>query len=204
MSKSEDDETVDRTETVETAGKGADGDAPSDQLETASMNPGAERNETVDPATQKKVLERDRYRCRACSAKAPAVGASQSLRSTTQIETRMMSANTTWRTSSRCVGVATHGITSGGKSSDVPIRLTAADDKELLSHDYEILRILNDNGPLRTGAIAERLTAEMMSLMAVRERLWHLGGLDNKVPERTEPLVTKDIASQEWGSSMIS
>jgi len=42
MSKSEDDETVDRTETVETAGKeGADGDAPSDQLETASMNPGA-------------------------------------------------------------------------------------------------------------------------------------------------------------------
>jgi len=199
MSKSEDDETVDRTETVETAGKeGADGDAPSDQLETASMSPGAERNETVDPATQKKVLERDRYRCRACSAKAPAVGG------LAELEVHHADRDPD--------DVGEHDLANlltlcrschswhhkRGKSSDVPIRLTAADDKELLSHDYEILRILNDNGPLRTGAIAERLTAEM-SLMAVRERLWHLGGLDNKVPERTEPLVTKDIASQEWG-----
>ncbi|WP_251133242.1 hypothetical protein [Halorubrum sp. 2020YC2] len=82
--------------------------------------------------------------------------------------------------------------------SDIPIRLTEADDKELQSHEYEILRILYDNGPLRTKEIAEELTVEM-TRTAVRERLWHLGGLDNEVAERAEPLVTKDIATQEWG-----
>ncbi|ELZ48843.1 hnh endonuclease [Halorubrum coriense DSM 10284] len=199
MSNSDDEKTVDGTDTEKTAGEeGADGDAPSDQLETASMNPSAERNETVDPSTQKKVLERDRYRCRACNAKAPAAGGLADLevhhadRDPDDVGEHDLA---NLLTLCRSCHSWHH---KRGKSSDVPIRLTEADDKELLSHDYEILRILNDNGPLRTGAIAERLTAEM-SLMAVRERLWHLGGLDNKVPERTEPLVTKDIASQEWG-----
>jgi len=181
MSKSEDDETVDRTETVETAGKeGADGDAPSDQLETASMNPGAGGMRRLIPQPKRRSLNA------IAIAVGPAVRKRRLSGGLAELEVHHADRDPD--------DVGEHDLANlltlcrschswhhkRGKSSDVPIRLTAADDKELLSHDYEILRILNDNGPLRTGAIAERLTAEM-SLMAVRERLWHLGGLDNKV-----------------------
>ncbi|WP_251133241.1 HNH endonuclease signature motif containing protein [Halorubrum sp. 2020YC2] len=80
MRDSEDEDTADGTddepiadeEPADTAA--ADAETPSDQLETTSMGSGAERNETVDQATQKKVLERDRYRCQMCNVKAPAAG----------------------------------------------------------------------------------------------------------------------------------
>jgi len=204
MRDTADEDTADGTDDEPTADEepadtaAADENTPSDQLDLASMNSGAERNETVDQATQKKVLQRDRYRCRICNVKAPAAGGLADLevhhadRDPDDVGEHDLANLLTLCRSCH----SWHHKRS--KPSDVPIRLTEADDKELLSHDYEILRILNDNGPLRTGEIADRLTAEM-SLMAVRERLWHLGGLDNKVAERTEPLVTKDIASQEWG-----
>ncbi|WP_246066506.1 HNH endonuclease [Halorubrum cibi] len=176
----------------------ADAETPSDQLETASMGSGAERNETVDQATQKKVLERDRYRCRACNAKAPAAGGLADLevhhadRDPDDFDEHDPANLLTLCRSCH----SWHHMRS--TPSDIPIRLTEADDKELKSHEYEILRILYDNGPLRTKEIADKLTVEM-TRTAVRERLWHLGGLDHEVAERAEPLVTKDIATQEWG-----
>ena len=204
MRDSEKEDTADGTDDEPTADgepadtAAADEDTPSDQLDLASMNSGAERNETVDQATQKKVLQRDRYRCRICNVKAPAAGGLADL----EVHHADRDPDDVGEHDPANLLTVCRSCHSWhhkrSTPSDVPIRLTEADDKELLSHDYEILRILNDNGPLRTGEIADRLTAEM-SLMAVRERLWHLGGLDNKVAERTEPLVTKDIASQEWG-----
>jgi len=194
-----DDETADGTgaDNDPTTDEGPADTTPSD-AETASIGSGTERNETVDQATQKKVLQRDRYRCRICNVKAPAAGGLADL----EVHHADRDPDDVGEHDPANLLTLCRSCHSWhhkrSKSSDVPIRLTEADDKELLSHDYEILRILNDNGPLRTGEIADRLTAEM-SLMAVRERLWHLGGLDNKVAERAEPLVTKDIASQEWG-----
>ena len=204
MTDEADDETADGTDDEPTSDEeladtaAADEDTPSDQLETASMGSGAERNETVDPATQKEVLERDRYRCRTCRAKAPAVGGLADLevhhadRDPDDVDEHDLS---NLLTLCRSCHSWFHKRT---KPSDAPIRLTKADTKELLSHDYEILRILNEHGPLRTGAIAEKLTVEM-SVTAVRERLWLLAGLDNHVRGRTEPLIMKDVASQEWG-----
>ncbi|GAA0539101.1 HNH endonuclease [Halorubrum ejinorense] len=199
MRDSEDEDTADGTDDEPTADEEpADAETPSDQLETASMGSGAERNETVDQATQKKVLQRDRYRCRACNAKAPAAGGLADLevhhadRDPDDFDEHDPANLLTLCRSCH----SWHHMRS--TPSDVPIRLTEADDKELKSHEYEILRILYDNGPLRTKEIADKLTVEM-TVTAVRERLWHLGGLDNEVTERTEPLVTKDIATQEWG-----
>ena len=199
MTDEADDATADGTDNEPTADEEpADAETPSDQLETASMGSGAERNETVDQATQKKVLERDRYRCRMCNVKAPAAGGLADLevhhadRDPDSVDEHDPANLLTLCRSCH----SWHHMRS--TPSDVPIRLTEADDKELKSHEYEILRILYDNGPLRTKEIADKLTVEM-TRTAVRERLWHLGGLDNEVAERTEPLVTKDIATQEWG-----
>ncbi|SDF94711.1 hypothetical protein SAMN04488067_11181 [Halorubrum xinjiangense] len=199
MRDSEDEDTADGTDDEPTADEEpADAETPSDQLETASMGSGAERNETVDQATQKKVLQRDRYRCRACNAKAPAAGGLADLevhhadRDPDDFDEHDPANLLTLCRSCH----SWHHMRS--TPSDIPIRLTEADDKELKSHEYEILRILYDNGPLRTKEIVDKLTVEM-TRTAVRERLWHLGGLDNEVTERTEPLVTKDIATQEWG-----
>ena len=204
MRDSEDEDTANGTDDEPTADEEpadttpADAETPSDQLETASMGSGAERNETVDQATQKKVLERDRYRCRTCRAKAPAVGGLADLevhhadRDPDDVDEHDLSNLLTLCRSCHS------WFHKRSTPSDAPIRLTKADSKELLSHDYEILRILNQHGPLRTGAIAEKLTVEM-SVTAVRERLWLLAGLDNHVRERTEPLIMKDVASQEWG-----
>lgn len=204
MTDAADDETVDGTddeptadeETADTAA--ADTETPSDQVETASMGSDAERNETVDQATQKKVLERDRYRCRICNVKAPAAGGLADLEvHHADRDPDAVGEHDPANLLTLCRSCHSwHHMRS--TPSDIPIRLTEADDKELKSHEYEMLRILYDNGPLRTKEIADKLTVEM-TVTAVRERLWHLGGLDNEVTERTEPLVTKDIATQEWG-----
>ncbi|ELZ41485.1 hnh endonuclease [Halorubrum californiense DSM 19288] len=199
MTDAADDETVDGTDDEATADEEpADTETPSDQVETASMGSDAERNETVDQATQKKVLERDRYRCRICNVKAPAAGGLADLEvHHADRDPDAVGEHDPANLLTVCRSCHSwHHMRS--TPSDVPIRLTEADDKELKSHEYEILRILYDNGPLRTKEIADKLTVEM-TVTAVRERLWHLGGLDNEVTERTEPLVTKDIATQEWG-----
>ncbi len=199
MTDEADDATADRTDNEPTADEEpADAETPSDQLETASMNSDSERNETVDQATQKKVLERDRYRCRMCNVKAPAAGGLADLEvHHADRDPDAVGEHDPANLLTVCRSCHSwHHMRS--TPSDIPIRLTEADDKKLKSHEYEILRILYDNGPLRTKEIADKLTVEM-TRTAVRERLWHLGGLDNEVAERAEPLVTKDIATQEWG-----
>jgi hypothetical protein len=80
----------------------------------------------------------------------------------------------------------------------VPFEITDADDEMLRPHDYEILQVLAEDGPLSTGEIQDRLTVEVSSL-TVRERLWLLMGLDYEVPGRESPLVDQSAKTGEWG-----
>jgi hypothetical protein len=82
--------------------------------------------------------------------------------------------------------------------SESPVRITDADRTVLLTQDIEILQVLADDGPLRTGAVATGWTADL-TVSSVRERLWVLMGLDNHVDERDQPLVDKDVETGEWG-----
>jgi hypothetical protein len=82
--------------------------------------------------------------------------------------------------------------------TDAPVRITDADQTVLLTQDIEILQVLADDGPLRTGAVAAALTADL-TVSSVRERLWVLMGLDEHVAERDRPLVDKDVETGEWG-----
>jgi hypothetical protein len=82
--------------------------------------------------------------------------------------------------------------------TDAPVRITDEDRTVLLPQDVEILRVLADEGPARTGDVAAALTADL-TVSAVRERLWVLMGLDNHVAERDRQLVDKDVETGEWG-----
>jgi len=202
MTDSEDEETADGTEAEdETTPQDADavlGSSDTDYLETAKMGSSDTRHETVDQVTQEAVLERDQHRCRACGVKGPGAGGLADLevhhadRDPDDIEEHHMS---NLLTLCRSCHSWHH---KRAQPSESPIRLTDADLSELLSHDIEILRILDEHGPLRTGAIEEALSVDM-TVTAVRERLWLLAGLDNHVDDRAEPPVMKDVASQEWG-----
>jgi hypothetical protein len=68
----------------------------------------------------------------------------------------------------------------------------------LLPQDIEILQILSDDGPLRMGSVAASLTPDL-TVSPVRERLWVLMGLDNRIDERDQQLVDKDVETGEWG-----
>ena len=202
MTDSEDEETADGTEAEDEATpQDADavlGESDTDYLEPATMGSSDTRHETVDQVTQEAVLERDQHRCRACGVKGPGAGGLADLevhhadRDPDDIEEHHMS---NLLTLCRSCHSWHH---KRAQPSESPIRLTDADLSELLSHDIEILRILDEHGPLRTGAIEEALSVDM-TVTAVRERLWLLAGLDNHVDDRAEPLIMKDVASQEWG-----
>jgi hypothetical protein len=76
--------------------------------------------------------------------------------------------------------------------------LTDADAQVLLSHDREILAVLDEIGPAMASDVADALTADL-SVLAVRERLWTLAGLDNAVASRDRQIVDQDASSGEWG-----
>jgi hypothetical protein len=81
---------------------------------------------------------------------------------------------------------------------DSPVTITDADRSVLLPQDVEVLQFLAAHGPSRTGDIASGMTADL-SVSAVRERLWVLMGLDNRVESRDRQIVDKDVETGEWG-----
>ena len=82
--------------------------------------------------------------------------------------------------------------------TDAPVQITEKDRTVLLTQDIEILQVLADEGPARTGDIAAELTVDL-TVSSVRERLWVLMGLDNRIEERDTQLVDKDVETGEWG-----
>ncbi|GAD51527.1 hypothetical protein MBEHAL_0287 [Halarchaeum acidiphilum MH1-52-1] len=155
-------------------------------------------NETVDAATRKAVLARDGHRCQVCGRRGPKAGRLATLhvhhieRDPNEMAEHDL-ANLT--TLCRPCHSWVHQQLSREES---PVELTDADLNVLLPQDIEILRLLADEGPTRTGDIAGELTADL-SVNAVRERLWVLMGLDNRVAERERQLVDKDVETGEWG-----
>lgn len=61
-----------------------------------------------------------------------------------------------------------------------------------------MLRVLAEDGPLSTGEIVERLTPEL-TIVAVRERLYLLMGLDNRIDSRDRQVIDREASTGEWG-----
>ena len=155
-------------------------------------------NESVTPETRADVLERDGYRCQVCGRGGPERGELATLhvhhidRNPVDLDENAL-ANLT--TLCRSCHSWVHQQTPPAQA---PVKLTEADKDVLLPQDIEILRYLEDEGPARTGDIADELTADL-SVTAVRERLSVLMGLDNMVEPRDRQIVDKDLDTGEWG-----
>ncbi|QSG09589.1 HNH endonuclease [Halapricum desulfuricans] len=154
--------------------------------------------ETVNAETRKQMLEAYNYRCQNCGTYGPQNGGMATLqvhhldRDPDQVDvhdpanlTVLCHACHTW-------------YHQQPEPETLPVELTAADEREMLPQDREILQLLAANGPLRTGDIADRLSVDQ-STVSIRDRLWQLMGLDKVVEGREHPLVDKDIETGKWG-----
>lgn len=155
-------------------------------------------NETVDPATRSKVLDAAGHRCKWCGRDGPGAGGVAALhihhatRDPDEIDEHDLQNLTA--ACRRCHNWL-HNQPSG---DEVPVELTEADLTVLLPQDAEIIQVLAEHGPIRTGDIVAELTPDL-SVTAVRERLWVLMGLDNTVEGRDKQIVDQDANTGEWG-----
>jgi hypothetical protein len=155
-------------------------------------------NETVDPATRDEVLADAKHRCQWCGRDGPGAGGTATLH--VHHATRDLDemdehdpANLT-AVCRRC-----HNWLHNQPADDaVPVDITDADRAVLLPQDSEIVQVLAQHGPIRTGDIVAELTPDL-SVTAVRERLWVLMGLDNTVEGRDRQIVDQDADTGEWG-----
>ena len=155
-------------------------------------------HETVDPETRADVLDDYSSRCQACGRRGPKAGGLATLhvhhieRDPDGMDEHDMENLTLL---CRPCHIWLHQQST---PDDAPVEITDADRTVLLPQDIEVLRFLAEHGPTRTGDIASGLTADL-SVSAVRERLWVLMGLDNRVESREEQIVDKDVETGEWG-----
>lgn len=175
----------------------ADDDSTDNQTSDDTAR-GRSNDETVDAETRKQMLETYNYRCQNCGTYGPQNGGMATLqihhldRDPDQVDvhdpanlTVLCHACHTW-------------YHQQPEPETLPVELTAADEREMLPQDREILQLLGANGPMRTGDIADRLSVDQ-SAMSIRDRLWQLMGLDKVVKGRERPLVDKDIETGKWG-----
>lgn len=179
-------------------------EATSDRVEESVTRAQSDRadgercHETVDPGTREDVLTRDNCRCQACGAVGTERGGVATLhvhhieRPPEDMDEHDVENLTTF---CRACHLSFHQQST---LEDAPIELTDADRSELLPRDIDILRFLAKHGPARTGAIAAGL-ANDVAVSSVRERLWVLMGLDNRVESRDRQVVDQDAETGEWG-----
>lgn len=169
-------------------------DTESDATEACSRR----GSESVAPDVRDEVLSRDEYRCQVCGRRGPERGGLATLhvhhieRDPNGYEENEVANLTTlcWSCHS--------WVHQQSSPDEAPVMLTEEDLSVLLPQDIEILRYLADNGPARTGEVADALTSDL-SVTTVRERLALLMGLDNMVESRDRQIIDQDVESAEWG-----
>jgi len=155
-------------------------------------------HESVPAATRESVLDDYSYRCQACGRCGPEKGGLAKLH-VHHIERNPEDMDEHAEENLTVLCRPCHEwLHQQVDPTDAPVRITEADRTVLLTQDIEILQVLADNGPARTGDIAAELTVDL-TVSSVRERLWVLMGLDNRIAERDTQLVDKDVETGEWG-----
>jgi len=165
--------------------------------ESEVMDP-HECHETVDPKTRAEVLDDYSHRCQGCGRRGPEENGLATLH-VHHIERNPDGMDEHDKENLTVLCRPCHSwLHQQSTPADSPVKITDADQSVLLPQDIEILRVLADDGPARTGEIAAELTANL-SVSSVRERLWVLMGLDNLVGSRDRQIVDKDVETGEWG-----
>jgi len=165
--------------------------------ESEVMDP-HECHETVDPETRAEVLDDYSHRCQACGRRSPEENGLATLH-VHHIERDPDGMGEHDKENLTVLCRPCHSwLHQQSTPADSPVEITDADQSVLLPQDIEILRVLADAGPARTGEIAAELTADL-SVSSVRERLWVLMGLDNPAGSRDRQIVDKDVETGDMG-----
>ena len=154
-------------------------------------------NEPVPSPLREKILERDNERCQLCRARSPAAGGLAHLEVHHKVPDPEGDRHAEDNLITLCLDC--HGWHHMRPTPDaVPVTLSEADREYLRSHDYEILQVLWEEGPMTTGEVADAITPDLTT-MAIRERLWRLMALDDRVESRETQLIDQDFETGKWG-----
>lgn len=154
-------------------------------------------NEPVPPHIRETVLERDNHRCQVCDAAGPEAGGFSRIEIHHKDPNREADRHDFSNLLSLCQECH-RWMHKMPTADDVPITLSDADKQLLQAHDYEILQVLADNGPMTTGELREALEIDLTG-QSIRERLWRLMGLDDRVETRETQLIDQDVETGQWG-----
>ncbi len=176
------------------------GDSSSESMDSGASERTAhcECHETVDPETREDVLAEYKHRCQSCGRRGPQKGGLATLHvHHIERDPDEMGEHDLENLTLLCRSCHSW-LHQQSTPDEAPVDLTEEDLSVLLPQDIEVLRVLAEDGPARTGDIAGELTVDL-SVSAVRERLWVLMGLDNRIEARDRQIVDKDVETLEWG-----
>lgn len=188
------------TQTATEPNEDEDGSSPASSQQSGDPENPPHRdtgNEPVDPQTRKRMLAEHNYRCQTCGRTDPSHGGVASLEvHHIERDPDGMAEDDPANLTVLCHSCHTW-FHNRSTIEDSPVTLTAADRMHLLPQDIEIIQYFNDDGPARTGAIADGISVDQ-SATSIRDRLWRLMELDNLVDERDRQIIDKDVETGEW------
>jgi hypothetical protein len=153
---------------------------------------------SVPQETREAVLERDQYRCQACGATGISAGGHTPLQvHHIQEEPDHCGYDDPANLITLCQPdhVWFHHRST---REDTSVELSDAAAGTRLSQDYEILELLETEGPQSLTEIQHQI-APSLTKQNLRQRLWVLMGLDNAIEEQDEQLIDHDAVTGDWG-----
>lgn len=155
-------------------------------------------DDQIPPSQRDEAKERDSWRCRLCGVAGPEAGGIVDLQ-VHHIDRDADHCNVHDLENLITLCEGCHSWFHKRPTADeVGVAVNDGDREYLKPHDFEILQELIESGPATTGEIAEAITPDH-TLVAIRERLWLLMGLDNIVESRDRQLIDKDAETGKWG-----
>lgn len=164
------------------------------------MMVGENLDRKISPAKRKQILERDHYRCQLCGVKGHELGGYTPLH-VHHIEDYPDHCDPSDPANLITLCKLDHYLIHARMTrADVSTELSDEAAGERLERDYQILKLLEEDGLLRTKQIQTRIGRDP-SLQTVKDRLWKLMGLDNRVPTQDRQIIDRDAVTGKWGLS---
>ena len=152
----------------------------------------------VSTSKRKAILDRDYYRCQVCGAKGYEIGGYTPLQ-VHHIEDDPEHCSPGAPANLITLCKMDHNLIHTRMTrADVSTELSDEAAGERLERDYQILKLLEEDGLQRTKQIQTRIGRDP-SLQTVKDRLWKLMGLDNSVPTQDRQIIDRDAVTGKWG-----